>query len=103
MRLAVGNCSSISRGRESVRLLLPLEIQVGSLNVLNVLMVAQRGIPLLLKNSMKSIRKSMMVLSYASSGNARVEDLDLAWMLKRPGCLVLTYIAPKGILHHVLE
>jgi len=44
-----------------------------------------------------------MVLSYATSGNARVEDLDLAWMLKRPGCLVLTFIAPKGIIHHMLE
>jgi len=52
---------------------------------------------------LKSIRKSMMILSYATSGNTRVEDLDLAWMLKRPGCLVLTYIAPKGILHHMFE
>ena len=99
MRLEVGNRSFISRGRESVRILLPLEIQVGSLNVLNALLVEKRGIPLLFK----SIRKSMMVLSYAASGNTRVEDLDLAWMLKRPGCLVLTYIAPKGILHHMLE
>ena len=49
MRLAVGNRSFILRGRESVRILLPLEIRVGSLNVLNALLVAPRGISLLLK------------------------------------------------------